>query len=56
MFKGKVAQAKKVRVAAVLYPNYLFWLVWAKSDVTSYQQLKGKRGQRHAQVGSRFRR
>ena len=43
MFKGKVAQAKKVRVAAVLYPNYLFWLVWAKSDVTSYQQLKGKK-------------
>jgi TRAP transporter TAXI family solute receptor len=43
MFKGKEAQAKKVRVAAVLYPNYLFWLVWAKSDVTSYQQLKGKR-------------
>lgn len=43
MFKGKEAQAKKVRVAAVLYPNYLFWLVWAKSDVTSYEQLKGKR-------------
>ena len=43
MFKGKEAQAKKVRVAAVLYPNYLFWLVWAKSDITSYQQLKGKR-------------
>ncbi len=43
VFKGKEAQAKKVRVAAVLYPNYLFWLVWAKSDVTSYQQLKGKR-------------
>ena len=32
-----------MRVAAVLYPNYLFWLVWAKSDVTSYQQLKGGR-------------
>ena len=43
MFKGKEAQAKKVRVAAVLYPNYLFWLVWAKSDITSYEQLKGKR-------------
>ncbi|MDE0341756.1 MAG: TAXI family TRAP transporter solute-binding subunit [Deltaproteobacteria bacterium] len=43
MFKGKEAQAKKVRVAAVLYPNYLFWLVWAKSDITSYKQLKGKR-------------
>lgn len=43
VFKGKEEQARKVRVAAVLYPNYLFWLVWAKSDVTSYQQLKGKR-------------
>ena len=42
-FKGKEEQAKKVRVAAVLYSNYLFWLVWDKSDVTSYQQLKGKR-------------
>ena len=42
VFKGKEALAKKVRVAAVLYPNYLFWVVWADSDVTSVQQLKGK--------------
>ena len=43
VFKGKEAQAKKVRVAAVLYPNYLFWVVWADSKITSYKQLVGKR-------------
>ena len=43
IFKGKEAQAKKVRVAAVLYPNYLFWVVWADSEITSYKQLKGMR-------------
>ncbi len=42
MFKGKEAQARKVRVAAVLYPNYLFWVVWADSGITSWRQLKGK--------------
>lgn len=41
-FKGKVAAAKKVRLAAVLYPNYLFWVVWAKSNIHSYKDLKGK--------------
>ena len=41
-FKGKAGAAKKVRLAAVLYPNYLFWVVWAKSNIKSYQDLKGK--------------
>ncbi len=42
-FKGRAEKAKKVRIAAVLYSNYLFWVVWADSNVTSYQQLRGKR-------------
>jgi len=42
-FKGKEAAADKVRLAAVLYPNYLFWVVWAKSNIMSYKDLKGKR-------------
>ena len=41
-FAGKEEAAKKVRLAAVLYPNYLFWVVWADSGITSYEQLKGK--------------
>ena len=42
-FKGRAEMAKNTRLAAVLYSNYLFWVVWADSDITHYSQLKGKR-------------
>jgi TRAP transporter TAXI family solute receptor len=42
-FKGRAEMAKKTRLAAVLYSNYLFWVVWANSDVTHYSQLKGRK-------------
>lgn len=40
-FKGK--DASKLRLAAVNYPQLMFWVVWADSDVKSYKDLKGKR-------------
>jgi len=40
-FKGK--DASNLRLAAVNYPQLMFWVVWADSDIESYEDLKGKR-------------
>jgi len=40
-FKGK--DASSLRLAAVNYPQLMFWVVWADSDIKSYKDLKGKR-------------
>ena len=40
-FKGKDASA--LRLAAVNYPQLMFWVVWADSGIKTYKDLKGKR-------------
>jgi len=40
-FKGK--DASDLRLAAVQYPQMMFWVVWADSGIKSWQDLKGKR-------------
>lgn len=40
-FKGK--DASSLRLAAVNYPQLIFWVVWADSDIKTYEDLKGKR-------------
>lgn len=40
-FKGKDASA--LRLAAVNYPQLMFWVVWADSDIKTWKDLKGKR-------------
>lgn len=40
-FKGK--DAANLRLAAVNYPQLMFWVVWADSGITHWSQLKGKR-------------
>jgi len=40
-FKGK--DASDLRLAAVQYPQMMFWVVWADSGIKSWRDLKGKR-------------
>jgi uncharacterized protein len=40
-FKGK--DASSLRLAAVNYPQLMFWVVWADSDIKTASDLKGKR-------------
>jgi len=40
-FKGK--DASDLRLAAVQYPQMMFWVVWADSGIKSWRGLKGKR-------------
>ncbi|MFQ5851256.1 MAG: TAXI family TRAP transporter solute-binding subunit [Candidatus Binatia bacterium] len=40
-FKGK--DASGLRLGAVQYPQMMFWVVWADSDIKHWRDLKGKR-------------
>ncbi len=40
-FKGK--DASDLRLAAVQYPQMMFWVVWANSGIKDWRSLKGKR-------------
>jgi uncharacterized protein len=40
-FKGK--DASGLRLAAVQYPQLMFWVVWGDSEIKTWRDLKGKR-------------